>query len=42
MAASRRLQNPLDLTDIHHHSLAKYMGSHSDTVMGALVIETTS
>lgn len=34
------LQNPLDLgADIVTHSLTKYMGGHSDTVMGALVVQ---
>ncbi|MFD2785325.1 cystathionine gamma-synthase [Hymenobacter rubripertinctus] len=33
------LQNPLDLgADIIIYSLTKYMGGHSDTVMGALVV----
>ncbi|NVO31075.1 cystathionine gamma-synthase [Hymenobacter lapidiphilus] len=33
------LQNPLDLgADIVVYSLTKYMGGHSDTVMGALVV----
>ncbi|SDY72057.1 cystathionine gamma-synthase [Hymenobacter psychrophilus] len=34
------LQNPLDLgADIIIYSLTKYMGGHSDTVMGALVLK---
>ncbi|MBT2558056.1 cystathionine gamma-synthase [Hymenobacter sp. ISL-91] len=36
------LQNPLDLgADIVVYSLTKYMGGHSDTVMGALVVNDT-
>ncbi len=36
--ASPYLQNPLDLgADIVMHSVTKYLGGHSDTVMGALV-----
>ena len=32
------LQTPLDLgADIVMHSLTKYMGGHSDVVMGALI-----
>jgi cystathionine gamma-lyase len=37
--ASPFLQNPLDLgADIVMHSVTKYLGGHSDVVMGALVI----
>ena len=37
--ASPYLQNPLDLgADIVMHSVTKYLGGHSDVVMGALVI----
>jgi cystathionine beta-lyase/cystathionine gamma-synthase len=37
--ASPYLQNPLDLgADIVMHSVTKYLGGHSDTVMGALVL----
>lgn len=37
--ASPVLQNPLDLgADIVMHSVTKYLGGHSDVVMGALVI----
>lgn len=36
--ASPYLQNPLDAgTDIVMHSVTKYLGGHSDTVMGALI-----
>jgi cystathionine beta-lyase/cystathionine gamma-synthase len=36
--ASPYLQNPLDTgADIVMHSVTKYLGGHSDTVMGALV-----
>ncbi|MCE7062603.1 cystathionine gamma-synthase [Dyadobacter sp. CY343] len=36
--ASPYLQNPLDLgADIVMHSVTKYLGGHSDTVMGALI-----
>ena len=36
--ATPYLQNPLDLgADIVMHSVTKYLGSHSDVVMGALV-----
>lgn len=36
--ASPYLQNPLDLgADIVMHSVTKYLGGHSDTVMGAIV-----
>lgn len=37
--ASPYLQNPLDLgADIVMHSVTKYLGGHSDTVMGALML----
>jgi cystathionine beta-lyase/cystathionine gamma-synthase len=37
--ASPYLQNPLDLgADIVLHSATKYLGGHSDTVMGAIVL----
>lgn len=37
--ATPYLQTPLDLgADIVMHSLTKYMGGHSDTVMGSLVV----
>ncbi len=37
--ASPYLQNPLDLgADIVMHSVTKYIGGHSDVVMGALVV----
>lgn len=37
--ATPYLQNPLDLgADIVHHSVTKYLGGHSDVVMGALVV----
>ena len=37
--ASPYLQNPLDLgADIVMHSATKYLGGHSDTVMGAIVL----
>jgi cystathionine gamma-lyase len=37
--ASPYLQNPLDLgADIVMHSVTKYLGGHSDVIMGALVI----
>ncbi|GGC03531.1 cystathionine gamma-synthase [Dyadobacter sediminis] len=36
--ASPYLQNPLDIgADIVMHSVTKYLGGHSDTVMGALI-----
>jgi len=36
--ASPYLQNPLDMgSDIVMHSVTKYLGGHSDTVMGALI-----
>ena len=39
--ATPYLQNPLDLgADIVLHSLTKYMGGHSDVVMGALIVKT--
>ncbi len=38
--ASPYLQNPLDLgADIVMHSATKYLGGHSDVVMGALVVK---
>ncbi|MFC3196303.1 cystathionine gamma-synthase [Parapedobacter deserti] len=38
--ASPYLQNPLDLgADIVMHSVTKYIGGHSDVVMGALVVK---
>jgi cystathionine beta-lyase/cystathionine gamma-synthase len=37
--ASPYLQNPLDLgVDIVMHSVTKYLGGHSDVIMGALVV----
>lgn len=37
--ASPYLQNPLELgADIVMHSVTKYLGGHSDTVMGALIL----
>ncbi|HEV7349131.1 cystathionine gamma-synthase [Telluribacter sp.] len=37
--ATPYLQNPLDMgADIVMHSVTKYLGGHSDTVMGALVL----
>ena len=37
--ASPYLQNPLDMgADIVMHSVTKYLGGHSDTVMGALIV----
>jgi len=40
--ASPYLQNPLDLgADIVMHSVTKYIGGHSDVVMGALVMNDT-
>lgn len=39
--ATPYLQNPLDLgADIVLHSLTKYIGGHSDVVMGALVVKS--
>jgi len=39
--ATPYLQNPLDMgADIVMHSLTKYMGGHSDTVMGALIVKS--
>jgi cystathionine beta-lyase len=39
--ATPYLQNPLDIgADIVLHSLTKYMGGHSDVVMGALIVKT--
>lgn len=41
--ASPYLQNPLDLgADIVMHSATKYLGGHSDVVMGALITKETS
>lgn len=41
--ATPYLQTPLDLgADIVMHSLTKYMGGHSDTVMGALVTNSAA
>ena len=38
--ASPYLQNPLDLgADIVMHSVTKYLGGHSDVVMGALIVK---
>lgn len=38
--ATPYLQNPLDLgADIVNHSCTKYIGGHSDLVMGALVVK---
>jgi cystathionine beta-lyase len=38
--ASPYLQNPIDLgADIVMHSVTKYLGGHSDVVMGALVVK---
>ncbi|MCS5490158.1 cystathionine gamma-synthase [Algoriphagus limi] len=38
--ASPFLQNPLDLgADIVMHSVTKYLGGHSDVVMGALIVK---
>ncbi|RTQ50294.1 cystathionine gamma-synthase [Hymenobacter gummosus] len=38
--ATPYLQNPLDLgADVVMHSLTKYMGGHSDVVMGALIVQ---
>lgn len=40
--ASPYLQNPLDLgADIVMHSVTKYLGGHSDVVMGALITNET-
>jgi cystathionine gamma-lyase len=37
--ASPYLQNPLDLgADIAMHSVTKYLGGHSDVIMGALIV----
>lgn len=39
--ASPYLQNPLDLgADIVMHSVTKYLGGHSDVVMGALIVNS--
>jgi len=41
--ASPFIQNPLDLgADIVMHSVTKYLGGHSDVVMGALVVNDDS
>jgi cystathionine gamma-lyase len=41
--ASPFLQNPLDLgADIVMHSVTKYLGGHSDVVMGALITNNTA
>lgn len=41
--ASPFIQNPLDLgADIVMHSVTKYLGGHSDVVMGALVVNDNS
>lgn len=41
--ASPYLQNPLDLgADIVMHSVTKYLGGHSDVVMGALIMNDDS
>jgi cystathionine beta-lyase len=38
--ASPFLQNPLDLgADMVLHSITKYLGGHSDTVMGAVIVK---
>lgn len=38
--ASAALQNPLDLgADVVLHSMTKYMGGHSDCVMGCLIVK---
>jgi cystathionine gamma-lyase len=38
--ASPYLQNPLDLgADIVMHSVTKYLGGHSDVIMGALIVK---
>ncbi len=40
--ASPYLQNPLDLgADMVMHSITKYLGGHSDTVMGAIIVKDT-
>lgn len=40
--ASPYLQNPLDLgADLVMHSVTKYLGGHSDVVMGALVVNSS-
>src|SRR6187455_1413860 len=39
--ASPYLQNPLDLgADIVMHSVTKYLGGHSDVIMGALIVNS--
>ncbi|MBS1567417.1 MAG: cystathionine gamma-synthase [Bacteroidetes bacterium] len=41
--ASPALQNPLDLgADIVMHSSTKYLGGHSDTIQGALIMNDTA
>ena len=41
--ASPYLQNPLDLgADVVMHSVTKYLGGHSDVIMGALVVNDDS
>ncbi len=41
--ASPYLQNPIDLgADIVMHSVTKYLGGHSDVVMGALMVNDTA
>lgn len=41
--ASPYLQNPLDLgADIVMHSVTKYLGGHSDVIMGALIMNSDS
>jgi len=41
--ATPYLQNPLDLgADIVVHSITKYLGGHSDTVMGCTIVKETS
>ena len=41
--ATPYLQNPLDLgADMVLHSITKYLGGHSDTVMGAVIVKDVS
>lgn len=41
--ATPYLQNPLDLgADMVLHSITKYLGGHSDTVMGAVIVKDAS
>jgi len=41
--ATPYLQNPLDLgADMVLHSITKYLGGHSDTVMGSVIVKDTS